>query len=249
MMKPLLLTATLMAIAPLSYSQGQITLICEPACSTTQIAAHTLSDLVMNPALPTGIDWQTAKISTPASDALQQQNQQHIVAKLTALASQLQQQGEYIQMQRINVLRQRIEHLQVVGAYPLSLDPDHVRLKPEYSPPLEGDYRLYVSTRSQPDITLWNSSRTVSTFVAGKQTSAYVEVDQQQPGIDADTVTVIAPDGTTETVPTGYWNRRYHEPQPGSQIWLNLQTSALPEGYQTLNQDIIQLLTQRTVAP
>ena len=249
MMKPLLLTATLMAVAPLSYSQGQITLICQPACSTTQLNARSLSDLVMNPALPTGIDWQTAKISTPASDALQQQNQQHVVATLTALANQLQQQGDHIQTQRINVLRQRIAELPAIGAYPLSLDPDQVRLKPEYSPPLAGDYRLYVSTRPQPEITLWNSSRTVTPFVAGKQTSGYVDVDQQQPGIDADTVTVIAPDGTTETVPTGYWNRRYHEPQPGSQIWLNLQTSALPEGYQTLNQDIIQLLTQRTVAP
>jgi len=249
MMKPLLLTATLLAVAPLSYSQGQVTLICQPACFTATVIANDLSELVTSPVLPANIDWRTATISTPASDAEQQQRQQQIVAKLATLANQLQQQGDDLQAQRINVLRQRIEELKAVGAYPLSLDPDVVRLKPEYSPKLSGDYRLHITTLPQRDLTIWNSSRTADTWIAGKQTSAYVSIDQQQQGIDADTVTVIAPDGTTETVPTGYWNRRYHEPQPGSQIWLNLQTSALPQGYKTLNQDIIHLLTQRTVAP
>lgn len=249
MMKPLLLAATLLAVAPLSYSQGQVTLICQPACSTSTVNANDLSELVTNPALPAGIDWRAAQLSTPLSDADQQQRQQQLVAKLTALADQLRTQGDYLQAQRINVLRQRIADLKVVGAYPLSLDPDVVRLKPEYSPKLAGDYRLHISTVPQRELTLWNSSRTTVAWVVGQQTSAYVDIDQQQPGIDADSVTVIAPDGTTETVATGYWNRRYHEPQPGSQIWLNLQTSALPQGYQTLNQDIIHLLTQRTVAP
>lgn len=249
MMKPLLLTATLLAVAPLSYSQGQVTLICQPACSTANVNANDLSELVTSSALPANIDWRTAKISTPASDAEQQQRQQQIVAKLAALGNQLQQQGDYLLAQRVNVLRQRINEWKAVGAYPLSLDPDVVRLKSEYSPKLAGDYRLYITTIPKLDLTLWNSSRTAVTWVAGKQTVDYVSIDQQQPGIDADTVTVIAPDGTTETVPTGYWNRRYHEPQPGSQIWLNLQTSALPQGYQSLNQDIIHLLTQRTVAP
>ncbi|GDX07052.1 capsule biosynthesis GfcC D2 domain-containing protein [Buttiauxella sp. A111] len=249
MMKPLLLTATLLAVAPLSYSQGQVTLICQPACSTANVNANDLSELVTSSALPTNIDWRTAKISTPASDAEQQQRQQQIVAKLAALGKQLQQQGDSLLAQRVNVLRQRINEWKAVGAYPLSLDPDVVRLKSEDSPKLAGAYRLYITTVPKPDLTLWNSSRTAVTWVAGKQTAAYVSIDQQQPGIDGDTVTVIAPDGTTETVPTGYWNRRYHEPQPGSQIWLNLQTSALPQGYQSLNQDIIHLLTQRTVAP
>ncbi|TNV21263.1 hypothetical protein FH968_07440 [Buttiauxella sp. B2] len=249
MMKPLLLAATLLAVAPLSYSQGQVTLICQPACSTATVNANDLSELVTNPVLPAGIDWRAAQLSTPLSDAHQQQRQQQLVAKLATLADQLRAQGDYLQAQRINVLHQRIAGLKVVGAYPLSLDPDVVRLKPEFSPKLAGDYRLYISTVPQRDLNLWNSSRTTVAWVAGQQTSAYVDVDQQQPGIDADTVTVIAPDGTTETVATGYWNRRYHEPQPGSQIWLNLQTSALPQGYQTLNQDIIHLLIQRTVAP
>lgn len=249
MMKPLLVAATLLAVAPLSYGQGQITLICQPACSVPSVSSNDLSELVTSPALPANIDWRTAKISTPASEAEQQLRQQQLVTKLAALEEQLKKQGDLLQAQRISILRQRIAELKAIGAYPLSLDPDVVRLKPEYSPKLAGDYRLTISTLSRNDLTLWNSSRTTMIWVPGKQTSEYVGIEQQQPGIDADTVTVIAPDGSTETVPTGYWNRRYHEPQPGSQIWLNLQTSAFGQEYQTLNQEIIHLLTQRTVAP
>lgn len=249
MKKNLILAATLLAAAPLSYSQGKITLICQPACSVTEVTAHDLSELVTHPALPQNIDWRSVRLSTPASDAEQQFRQQQILVALTSATQQLREQGDTRQAQRIARLSQHLQALKVIGGFSLQLDPDWVRLKPENSPRLEGDYRLYIRTFPAQNLTIWNGSLESTPWIAGQQTATWTAADQQQPGIDPDNVTVITPDGTIATVPTGYWNRRYHEPQPGSQIWLNLQLNALSPQYQTLNHRIVQLLSQRTDRP
>ncbi|MGX5108186.1 capsule biosynthesis GfcC family protein [Enterobacter cloacae] len=249
MKKNLILAVTLLAAAPLSYGQGKIALICQPACAVNDVTARDLSELVTHPALPKNIDWNSVRLSTPAGDAEQQLRQQQILLALTSAAQELREQGDTRQAQRIELLSQRLQAIKAIGGFPLQLDPDHVRLKPDNSPRLEGDYRLYLRTFPAQNLTIWNGSRENTPWIAGQQTTTWTAADQLQPGIDPDNVTVIAPDGTVETVPTGYWNRRYHEPQPGSQIWLNLQLNALSPQYQTLNQRIVQLLSQRTVRP
>ncbi|MEG5462643.1 capsule biosynthesis GfcC D2 domain-containing protein [Enterobacter chuandaensis] len=249
MKKNLLLAATLLAAAPLSYGQGKIALICQPACAVTEVTAHDLSELVTHPTLPKNIDWNSVRLSTPAVDAEQQFRLQQILVALTSAAGELHEQGDMHQAQRILRLKQRLQAVRAIGGFPLKLDPDYVRLKPENSPRLEGDYRLYLSTLPAQNLTIWNGTHESTKWIVGQQTTTLTHTGQQQHGIDPDHVTVIAPDGTVETVPTGYWNRRYHEPQPGSQLWLNLQLTALSPQYQTLNQRIVQLLSQRTVRP
>jgi hypothetical protein len=249
MKKNLILTATLLAAAPLSYGQGEITLICQPACAVTEVTATDLSELVTHPALPKNIDWNSVRLSTPAGDAEQQFRQQQILLDLTSAAKDLHELGDTRQAQRIAALNQRLKVMNFIGGFALPMDPDQVRLKPENSPRLEGDYRLYLRTFPPQSLTIWNGIHDSMQWKAGQQTATLTDTERQQRGIDPDNVTVIAPDGTVETVPTGYWNRRYHEPQPGSQLWLNLQLTSLSPRYQTLNQRIIQLLSQRTVRP
>jgi hypothetical protein len=249
MKKNLILAVMLLAAAPLSYGQGEIALDCQPACAVTDVTVHDLSELVTHPALPKNIDWNSVRLSTPAGDAEQQFRLQQILVELTLAAAELHEQGDTRQAQRVLRLKQRLQALKPIGGFPLQLDPDYVRLKPENSPRLEGDYRLYLRTVPSQSLTIWNGTRESTRWIAGQQTVNLIAADRQQGGIDPDNVTVIAPDGTVETVPTGYWNRRYHEPQPGSQIWLNLQLNALSPHYQTLNQRIVQLLSQRTVRP
>jgi hypothetical protein len=249
MKKKIILVAMLLAATPPGYSQGKISLICQPACAVTDVTVHDLSELVTHPALPKNIDWNSARLSTPASDAEQQLRQQQILEALTSAAQELREQGDTRQAQRIVLLSQRLQALKIIGGFALQLDPDRVRLKPENSTRLKGDYRLYLRTLPAQNLTIWNGSRESTPWIAGQQTATWTAADRQQPGIDPDNVTVIAPDGTVATVPTGYWNRRYHEPQPGSQIWLNLQLNALSPHYQTLNQRIVQLLSQRTDKP
>ncbi|WP_148242559.1 capsule biosynthesis GfcC D2 domain-containing protein [Enterobacter asburiae] len=249
MKKKIILAAMLLAATPPGYGQGKIALICQPACAVAEVTADNLSELVTHPALPKNIDWESARLSTPANDAEQQFRQQQILKTLTSAVQELQDQGDTRQAQRIAWLSQRLQALKVIGGFSLQLDPDWVRLKPENSPGLEGDYRLYLRTFPAQNLTLWNGTRESTPWIAGQQTAALTAADRRQPGIDPDNVTVIAPDGTVTMVPTGYWNRRYHEPQPGSQIWLNLQLNALSPQYQTLNQRIVQLLSQRTDKP
>lgn len=245
----LILAATLLAAAPLGYGQGKIALICQPACAAAEVTADSLSELVTHPALPKNIDWKSARLSTPANDAEQQFRQQQILKALTSAVQELQDQGDTRQAQRVARLSQRLHGLNVIGGFALQLDPDWVRLKPEHSARLQGSYRLYFRTFPAQNLTIWNGSLENTPWIAGQQTATLTAADRWQPGIDPDHIVVIAPDGTVTTVPTGYWNRRYHEPQPGSQIWLNLQLDALSPHYQTLNQHIVQLLSQRTDKP
>jgi len=249
MKKKIILVAMLLAATPPGYSQGKISLICQPACTVTDVTAHDLSELVTHPALPINIDWNSARLSTPASDAEQQFRQLQILLDLTSAAKDLHELGDKRQAQRIAALYRRLKVMNVIGGFALPMDPDRVRLKPENSPRLEGDYRLYLRTFPPQSLTIWNGFHESMQWIAGQQTATLTDTERQQRGIDPDNVTVIAPDGTVETVPTGYWNRRYHEPQPGSQLWLNLQLTSLSPRYQTLNQRIIQLLSQRTVRP
>lgn len=201
-----------------------------------------VAELVSTPALQQRSWWSGALIADHASSAVATQNYQRVMAQLHALAAD--SSGD--KAAAINSLIQQLSQIKVAGRLPVKLDADWVRLRPEANRTLQGEYDLWLQPKpinvllfgllTQPGSVTWQAGQDVRDYLQGHDRLA---------GGERSLVTVIAPDGETQSVPVAYWNHRHVEVQPGSIIWRGFSSWALPGAYDDLNQQIITLLSQR----
>lgn len=203
---------------------------------------NNVAELATAPALNGRGWWQGALIADSTSSAVARQHYQTVMASLRALAAD--SSGE--DAAAINSLIQQLSTLKVAGRLPVNLDADWVRLRPEANRTLLGEYDLWLPTKphqvllfglmQQPGRVAWQAGQDVRDYLQGHERLA---------GGERSVVTVIAPNGDTQSVPIAYWNHRHVEVMPGSIIWRGFSSWALPGAYDDLNQQIVNLLSQR----
>ncbi|WP_237156998.1 capsule biosynthesis GfcC family protein [Photobacterium rosenbergii] len=82
-------------------------------------------------------------------------------------------------------------------------------------------------------------------WVARTSANQYLEQVGTTSYSDNSTATIIQPDGTVEMHPIAYWNKDHMDIAPGAIVYLGFNN--LPTGYQSLNDEIINLLRNKAL--
>lgn len=242
-MKPLSCAALLLAFsATLVHAEGTVNVytVGDSKPKTLTNAAR-LIDVVGQPRLAQSW-WPGAVISERQATAAEEQRQQDVLARLSALAAD--DDGD--SAAAINALRRQIQAIRVTGRQRVNLDPDYVRVKPRANPPLQGEYTLWVGP--QPGyITVMGlvSLPGNKPYTPGRDVVSYLDEISLLRGAEKSDAWVVYPNGQTQKVPVAYWNRRHVEPMPGSMIFVGFAPGMWDDRYEALNADILHLLTHR----
>lgn len=207
----------------------------------TLTQAARLLDVVGQPRLAQSW-WPGAVISERRATAVEEQRQQDVLARLQGLAAG--EDGD--SAAAITALQRQLQAIPVTGRQQVNLDPDYVRIRTRANPPLEGEYTLWVGPKpttvtvaglvSQPGAKPFTPERDVVSYLADMHLLE---------GADKNDAWLIYPNGQTQKVPVAYWNRRHVEPMPGSIIFVGFAPGVWSDRYETLNADIVHLLTHR----
>lgn len=211
------------------------------AAPLTITGAKKLADVVSLPALARTW-WPGAVISERQATAVAEQQHQQLLNTLRQLAAE--EGGD--DGAAINSLRNQLAAIKVTGRQRVNLDPDWVRVRPQYNVPVEGQYHLWVGERPST-VTLMgliNKPGRV-TFSSGRSVVDYLDDVSLLSGADRSYAWIIYPDGRTEKTPVAYWNRRHVEPMPGSIIFVGFADSLFSSTWDDLNAQILRSLTHR----
>ena len=229
-------------LTPLAWSAGTVKVYTADSTQPKTLSnAEHLLDLVGQPRLANSW-WSGAVIGERQATARAEQQQQALLARLTALAGQ--EHGE--DAAAINSVRQQLKALKVTGRQQVNLDPDKVRVAEKGNPTLEGEYTLWLP--AQPStITVAGliSSPGKKPFTPGRDVAGYLDEQHLLSGAENSYAWVVYPDGHTQKVPVAYWNKRHIEPMPGSVIFVGFADHFWSKDYDGLNADILHSFAQR----
>ncbi len=242
MNKRVLLPLLLSLISPLAFAVGTVDVYMqgESKPKTLTNAEHLL-DLVGQPRLADSW-WLGAVVSERQATIAEQARHKALLARLGVLAAD--ESGN--SAAAINALRQQLQAIKVTGRQIVRLDPDYLRTHRLANRPLDGQYTLWVGSRPNT-ITVVGlvSSPGEKMFTPGRDVVSYLDDMSLLSGADRSYAWIIYPNGGTQKVPVGYWNRRHVEPMPGSVIFVGFAPGLWSNEYDELNADILQSLTHR----
>lgn len=243
MIKITTIVSLLLALtSPLALAAGTVTVYSPESTQPKKLtdAAH-LIDLVGQPRLANSW-WAGAVISERQASIAAEQRHQALLAQLSALAGE--EDGD--DAAAISAVRQQLQTIKVTGRQIVPLDPDQVRVEPGANPPLLGEYTLWVGPQPSTVTVFGLVSRPgKKPFTPGRDVVSYLDDMSLLSGAERSYAWVIYPDGRTQNVPVGYWNRRHVEPMPGSVIFVGFSKRVWTHEYDDLNADILHSLTHR----
>lgn len=208
--------------------------------------AARLQQLVTNPALAGHTWWPGTVIAERLATEVQLQKQRDVVAGLSAWGAELRGDNDDALANSVERLRSQIAGLKVTGRQFVSLDPDVISLDHDANRALSGEYSVYTLARPTSVHIFGVLTPTgPQPFVAGQDVSDYLVTHQRLSGAERSYAWVILPDGSRQSLPVAYWNRRHNEVAPGSIIFVGFSSWSLPHAYQGLNEQIVSLLTHR----
>ncbi|MGF1878021.1 capsule biosynthesis GfcC family protein [Photobacterium frigidiphilum] len=169
--------------------------------------------------------------------------QQHaVVTQLNQLATFWH--GE--QQQAALNLSQQIEQIVTGERIFTSLDYDDIRLNKQANTLITDDLTLILPPRPERLLVLGALDKPIwAEWQTRLDAEAYLKQAKSLSNANNSDVWVIQPDGTVEQHPIAYWNREHHDIAPGAIVYLGF--SSLPKGFETLNEDIINLLRNRAL--
>lgn len=203
-----------------------------------------LSKLPLNPSqtekIPTNarVFWQGAALLTAKTNSAQKT----VWDKLDALSNHWQDQERQAVLNLLAFLKKEQIGQRVFN----SLDYDQVRIDLRQNPLISQDITIILPPRpdsvwimgavNQPQELSWHERWGADKYLA-----------QSLPINNADNsyAWVIQPDGKVEQHPVAYWNRKHSDIAPGAIIYLGF--TSLPDELDTLNEELINLLRNRTL--
>ncbi len=242
MKKRALLSLLACLASPVAFAVGTVDVYMEgDSKPKTLTNAEYLVDLVGQPRLANSW-WPGAVVSERQATVAEQARHQALLARLSALAAD--ESGN--SAAAINALRQQLQAMKVTGRQIVELDPDYLRTHRLANRPLQGQYTLWVG-KQPTTITVVGliSSPGKKVFTPERDVVSYLDEMSLLSGAERSYAWVIYPNGKTQKVPVGYWNRRHVEPMPGSVIFVGFAPGLWSNEYDELNADILQSLTHR----
>ena len=169
---------------------------------------------------------------------------QHVISQLTNLASLWKNEGEEEQSQAALKLATNINKLIIGQRIFTPLDYDLVRIDPVTNPQVNDDMTLVLPSR--PSTVLIIGAVTAPKAVSWQERGSannYLNQVVTLSNSDNSKVWVIQPDGQVEQHPIAYWNQKHLDIAPGATIYLGF--SSLPNEFNIINEDIVNLLRNR----
>lgn len=240
----LILGSTLTMLSVCALAAGSVVVEHQPSAQQQQLQnVPTLLQLVTSTELPQDIWWPAAVITAAPTSHKAEQDKRSVLARLAAC----QVDASPKQSAMLQSVIDQIQNLEVVDRLFTPLDPDAIRTTlTEGDIPLQGQYKLYTGPRpttlqvmgaiNKPGPIIWKTATPISD---------YLDEQSYLSGADKSTITLIHPDGHTTIEPIAYWNNLYHEAGPGSIVWVGFTPCATGAEGQSLQDDIISLLTRR----
>ncbi|CAG21069.1 capsule biosynthesis GfcC family protein [Photobacterium profundum] len=172
--------------------------------------------------------------------------QQTVVDQINQLATYWHNEQQQPQQQAALNLSQQIEQLTTGERIFTSLDYDDIRLNKQANTLITDDLTLILPPRPERILVLGALDKPIwAEWQTRLDAEAYLKQAKSLSNANNSNAWVIQPDGTVEQHPIAYWNRDHHDIAPGAIVYLGF--SSLPKGFETLNEDIINLLRNRAL--
>ncbi len=229
-------------VTPSSQLKRQLQLSYSPPVRLKQVLSDSLTHLPTFLANDVKQDSRIYWTGAALFQAFPHPQQQTVVDQLNQLATHWQDK----QQQAALNLSQQIEQLSTGERIFTSLDYDNVRLNKQANTLITHDLTLILPPRPERILVLGALEKPVwATWQTRFDVNAYLKQAKPLSNANNSDVWVIQPDGTVEQHPIAYWNREHHDIAPGAIVYLGF--SSLPKGFETLNEDIINLLRNRAL--
>ncbi len=143
-------------------------------------------------------------------------------------------------------LHSQLANWRLAQPLPLALDPDLSRTRAEFNPKLDAGMYLLQAKRRPGFITLTGLGG--DAFVEHKAGTLAYQYVAQAHGIDhsgIDEIYWLQAGAAAIQLPVASWNRNLQQLPPGSLLFVPVPAKWLPEPWQDLNQQLLQLLQSR----
>lgn len=189
------------------------------------------------------IYWLGAALIDVHNTAALEKKRQSILTQLKRMGAD-SDDSQYIA--KLAQLAQFIRNIHLGQRVFQPLDRDQVRITPKYNALLDGRFMLVLPPRPN-SVTVLGAVSKMGNMDWQPQASSQDYLDKAYPLENADNsyVWIIQADGQALKHPIAYWNARQQDIAPGATIFVGY--AATFENYDTLNDNIIELLRNRTL--
>lgn len=211
-----------------------------------------LSDVVANVNTNADLYWPSA--SFYSLSAVEVQSLQHqktsLLQRLTALHTYYVQREDEALAGTVNKIIQEIEPLQLAKKIVLPLDPDVVRIKSALNPKIDsGEYLLTVTARPS-SVALYGAVKPAKTsLLNASQAADYLDNLELLAGASSSFLYVLPANAEPFMAKVGLWNREFSSVPAGASVFIPLELRHLPSEFEDINQQIVDVLVHKVVAP
>lgn len=197
-----------------------------------------------------GLYWPAAKLfKVDAESKLKlEQQRQDVLSQLALLKQEFQQEQEFGLVASVEKLEKDITGWVLAYRMSLPLDPDMVRAKKALNPILaKGNYKLVVGKRPEHIQIEGLVSEQENPLINTASVNTYVVTLSVMDGGSTSFVYVLPALDKYFLAKTGLWNRRHQEISPGTVLFVPFEQRHLPQAFNNINEQIVELLLHKVV--
>lgn len=237
----LILTLTSIQAAELTFNNGKNTY---PIIKMTD--GQRLNQFYTKIGVSRDTNWQTALLTSPSAQQKFQEQSEKLKTKLDKLENYWIYENKLELVQSLRQLKHELFQLNVAGRIKTELDPDLIRLHPEYNRPLIGLYTLYAAPHiSEIYLLGLMNGKSDATLQSGWSVEQYADETVRLPGANKSYGYLIDGSGSWQKVPLASWNKKHIEPAPGSTLFIGFEPAELPDEMTDLNELIADYIANR----
>lgn len=205
-----------------------------------------LAEVLLTASSDTSLYWPAARLYKldPTQLVAAEQLRGAVLEQLRLLS--IHWQAEPLLAANLMQLRSQLANWRLAQPLPLTLDPDLSRTRAEFNPRIDAGMYLLQAKRRPGFITLTGLGG--DEFVEHKAGTLAYQYLAQAHGIDhsgIDEIYWLQVGTDAIQLPVASWNRNLQQLPPGSLLFVPVPAKWLPEPWQDLNQQLLQLLQFR----
>lgn len=192
--------------------------------------------------------WPAAKLFKvdAKSKLLLEQQRQDVLSRLALLKQEFQQEQEFALVTSVEKLEKDIIGWVLAYRMSLPLDPDMVRAKKALNPFLtKGHYKLVVGNRPEQIQIEGLVSEQEKPLINTASVDAYMDALSVMDGGSTSFVYVLPVLDKYFLAKTGLWNKRHQEISPGTLLFVPFEQRNLPQAFNNINEQIVELLLHK----
>lgn len=194
--------------------------------------------------------WPAAKLfKVDAESKLRlEQQRQDVLSRLALLKQEFQQEQEFGLVASVEKLEKDIIGWELAFRMSLPLDPDMVRAKKALNPILaKGNYKLVVGHRPEHILLEGLVFEQEKPLINAASVDTYVDALSVMDGGSTSFVYVLPALDKYFLAKIGLWNRRHQEISPGTVLFVPFEQRHLPQAFNNINEQIVELLLHKVV--